>query len=84
MSVKNKLETLEEICLSITKDDIGAYTFPPDNMMNHILGLMEDNYDKLELIEKIFKTMKNTDDNEFISQIPSVTSRMDFLIDLCN
>jgi len=25
---------------------------------------MEDNYAKLELIEKIFKTMKNTDDNE--------------------
>jgi hypothetical protein len=24
---KNKLETMEEICLSITKDDIGAYVF---------------------------------------------------------
>jgi len=39
MMAKNKLETLEEICLSITKDDIGAYTFPPDEMMNHILSL---------------------------------------------
>ena len=39
MIAKNKLETLEEICLSITKDDIGAYTFPPDEMMNHILSL---------------------------------------------
>ena len=55
MMAKNKLETLEEICLSITKDDIGAYTFPPDEMMDHILSLMEDNYAKIELIEKIFK-----------------------------
>ena len=66
MMAKNKLETLEEICLSITKDDIGPYVFPPDEMTDHILSLMEDNYAKLELIEKIFKTMKNTDDNELI------------------
>ena len=78
---KNKLETMEEICLSITKDDIGAYTFPPDNMMNHILGLMEDNYDKLELIEKIFKTMKNTDDNEFIHISNTISDLTDGFFD---
>ena len=39
MMAKNKLETLEEICLSITKDDIGAYTFPPEEMMDLIIGI---------------------------------------------
>ena len=43
MMAKNKLETMEEICLSITKDDIGHYVFPPDEMMDHIIGLMDCN-----------------------------------------
>ena len=81
MSVKNKLETLEEICLSITKDDIGPYVFPPDEMMDHILSLMEDNYAKIELIEKIFKTIKNTDDNELIHISNTVSELSDGFFD---
>ena len=78
---KNKLETLEEICLSITKDNIGPYVFPPDEMMNHILSLMEDNYAKIELIEKIFKTIKNTDDNELIHISNTVSDLTDGFFD---
>ena len=78
---KNKLETMEEICLSITKDDIGPYVFPPEEMMDHILSLMEDNYAKIELIEKIFKTMKNTDDNELIHISNTVSDLTDGFFD---
>ena len=78
---KNKLETMEKICLSITKDDIGAYTFPSDEMMDHILSLMEDNYAKLELIEKIFNTMKNTDDNELIHISNTISDLTDGFFD---
>ena len=78
---KNKLETMEEICLSITKDDIGVYTFPPEEMMDHILSLMEDNYAKIELIEKIFKTIKNTDDNELIHISNTVSDLTDGFFD---
>ena len=81
MMAKNKLETLEEICLSITKDDIGAYTFPPDEMMDHIIGLMDGNYAKIELIEKIFKTIKNTDDNELIHISNTVSDLTDGFFD---
>lgn len=78
---KNKLATLEEICLSIRKDDIGPYVFPPDEMMDHILSLMEDNYAKIELIEKIFKTIKNTDDNELIHISNTVSDLTDGFFD---
>ena len=78
---KNKLETMEEICLSITKGDIGPYVFPPDEMMDHILSLMEDNYAKIELIEKIFKTIKNTDDNELIHISNTVSDLTDGFFD---
>ena len=78
---KNKLETMEEICLSITKDDIGVYTFPPEEMMDHILSLMEDNYAKIELIEKIFKTIKNTEDNELIHISNTVSDLTDGFFD---
>ena len=78
---KNKLETMEEICLSITKDDIGPYVFPPEEMMDHILSLMEDNYAKIELIEKIFKTIKNTDDNELIHISNTVSDLTDGFFD---
>tara|TARA_B110001454_G_C12321287_1_gene267920 strand:+ start:234 stop:479 length:246 start_codon:yes stop_codon:yes gene_type:complete len=81
MIAKNKLETLEEICLSITKDDTGAYTFPSDEMMDHILSLMEDNYAKIELIGKIFKTIKNTDDNELIHISNTVSDLTDGFFD---
>ena len=81
MMAKNKLETMEEICLSITKDDIGSYTFPPNKMMDHILSLMEDNYAKIELIEKIFKTIKNTDDNELIHISNTVSDLTDGFFD---
>tara|TARA_B100001013_G_scaffold209646_1_gene127406 strand:- start:189 stop:434 length:246 start_codon:yes stop_codon:yes gene_type:complete len=81
MMAKNKLETMEEICLSITKDDIGAYTFPPAEMVDHILSLMEDNYAKIELIEKIFKTIKNTDDNELIHISNTVSDLTDGFFD---
>ncbi len=66
MIAKNKLETLEEICLSITKDDIGAYTFPPAEMMDHIIGLMDGNGPKQSLIEKLIISMHEgtTDENE--------------------
>ena len=66
---------------SITKDDIGAYTFPSDEMMDHILSLMEDNYAKIELIEKIFKTIKNTDDNELIHISNTVSDLTDGFFD---
>ena len=81
MIAKNKLAILEEICLSITKDDIGPYVFPPDEMMDHILSLMEDNYAKIELIEKIFKTIKNTDDNELIHISNTVSDLTDGFFD---
>lgn len=81
MIAKNKLATLEEICLSIRKDDIGPYVFPPDEMMDHILSLMEDNYAKIELIEKIFKTIKNTDDNELIHISNTVSDLTDGFFD---
>ena len=55
---KNKLETMEEICLSITKDDIGPYVFPPDEMMDHIIGLMDGNGPKQSLIEKLIVSMQ--------------------------
>ena len=81
MIAKNKLATLEEICLSIRKDDIGPYVFPPDEMMDHILSLMEDNYAKIELIGKIFKTIKNTDDNELIHISNTVSDLTDGFFD---
>ena len=81
MIAKNKLAILEEICLSITKDDIGPYVFPPDEMMDHILSLMEDNYAKIELIGKIFKTIKNTDDNELIHISNTVSDLTDGFFD---
>jgi len=66
MMAKNKLETMEEICLSITKDDIGPYVFPPDEMMDHIIGLMDGNGPKQSLIEKLIVSMHEgtTDEKE--------------------
>ena len=62
---KNKLETMEGICLSITKDDIGAYTFPTAEMMDHIIGLMDGNGPKQSLIEKLIISMhEGTTDEE--------------------
>ena len=63
---KNKLETMEEICLSITKGDIGPYVFPPDEMMDHIIDLMDGNGPKQSLIEKLIVSMHEgtTDEKE--------------------
>ncbi|MDP6397172.1 MAG: hypothetical protein QF712_05670 [Candidatus Marinimicrobia bacterium] len=66
MSNLTKLENMEKICLSITKDNIDPYALPPDEMMDHIIGLMDGNGPKQSLIEKLIVSMHEgtTDEKE--------------------
>jgi len=55
----SKLDDLEKMCLSITKEDIGPYFWPPEDMFEHILNLLDDDdHRKLGLIEKICESIR--------------------------
>ena len=53
-----KIEEFEKLCVSINKEDIGSYIFPPDAVVDHILNLIDSNYSKFDLIEKIANSIK--------------------------
>ena len=64
-----KIEEFEKLCVSINKEDIGSYIFPPDAVVDHILNLIDSNYSKFDLIEKIANSIKfsGADQQELIT-----------------
>jgi hypothetical protein len=64
-----KIEEFEKLCVSINKEDVGTYTFPTDAVVDHILNLIDSNYSKFDLIEKIANSIKlsGADEQELIT-----------------
>ena len=64
-----KLEEFEKLCISINKEDVGPFTFPTDVVVDHILNLIDSNYGKFDLIEKIANSIKHSgaDEKELIT-----------------
>lgn len=71
-----KIEEFEKLCFSINKEDVGPYTFPTDAVVDHILNLIDSNYSKFDLIEKIANSIKlsGADEQELITMSNLISS----------